>query len=201
MPIQPARHQLGRKIWASRHGADLQSGTSAAVQPVDHFGISFRYGRRSKDLHCTVVETVATKGAEDASGGLDLCVWQQLVGLKLSKADHILIVGERDKGADWKHPMRRHAPGQTSARPERSRSHWGPLIPARNSTIHRMNLGLIGGPPKSGEACTAFRTMFTFKTTSDRILATSQPREGSPVGSHRNSGLSISGTSRGSIQR
>ena len=81
--------------------------------------------------------------------------------------------------------MRRHAQAKRPPGPERS----------------HMNLGLIGGPPKSGEACTAFHTMFTFKTTSDRILATSQPREGSPVGSHRNSGLSISGTSRGSIQR
>jgi hypothetical protein len=77
----------------------------------------------------------------------------------------------------------------------------GTLDSCTEFTIHRMNLGLIGGSPKSGEACTAFRTMFTFKTTSDRILATSQPREGSPVGSHRNSGLPISGTSRGSIQR
>jgi hypothetical protein len=30
------------------------------------------------------------------------------VGLNLRKADHILIIGERDEGADRKHPMRRH---------------------------------------------------------------------------------------------
>lgn len=54
----------------------------------------------------------------------------------------------------------------------------GTLDSCTEFTIHRMNLGLIGGSPKSGEACTAFRTMFTLKTTSDRILATSQPREG-----------------------
>jgi hypothetical protein len=115
MPIQPTRDQLGRKIQASRHGADLQTGTSAAVQAVDHFGISYRYGRRSEDLHCTVVETAGTKGAEDAPGGLHLSVWQQLVGLNLSKADHIFFVSERDKGADWKHPMRRHAQAKRPA--------------------------------------------------------------------------------------
>jgi hypothetical protein len=54
----------------------------------------------------------------------------------------------------------------------------GMLDSCTEFTIHRMNPGLICGSPKSGEAFIAFRTMFTLKTTSDRILTTSQPREG-----------------------